>query len=107
MTVEICLYLCDLFRQVIMTFMPRVVFVMMMVPWDVLAVGFVQSLGFIQITEVTCLPLAAAVPCLLPDRLPSPRVCRESQQKVAAVSQLSPHVRSHYSPDKKGAPCPS
>jgi hypothetical protein len=62
MTIEICLYLCDLFRQVIIVFMRRVVFVMMMVPWDVLAVGVVQSLGFVQITESTCLPLAAAVP---------------------------------------------
>jgi hypothetical protein len=74
-------------------------FVMMVVPWDVLAGGVVQSLGFIQITEFTCLPLAAAVPCLMPDHLSSPLVCPESQQKFAAVSQLSPHVRYHYSPD--------
>ena len=36
------------------------------VPWDVLADVVVQSQGFIQITEIPFLPLAAANQCLPP-----------------------------------------
>ena len=94
-TIAICLYLRDLFRQVIKILGPRVVFVMMVVPWDVLAGGVVQSLGSILIRVTSVLPLAAAIQCLPPDRLPSP-VLPQNHNKVLRQSRsFPPHVRSH------------
>ena len=88
--IEICLAICDLTRQVMLISSPRVVFGLMEVPQDVLAGGVVKSLGVILIRVTSVLPLAAAMQCLLPDRLPSPVFAQNHNKSCGSLAVSLP-----------------